>query len=605
MGEQVKRIGILVLHAADGIVDDYLFFLAKDLRQNLSELMIVANGTLCDESRHKLGEYAGQIETRADEGFDAWGWKDALERFAGWEKLNSFDEIVLLNDTFFGPLYPFSEVFAQMASEKADFWGLTRHYEADDSTGICEYGYIPEHIQSFFLVIRKRMHTSEAFKEYWAALPRINTFWELVCRNELIFTKYFSDRGFSYATYVDLSDMKDSGRRNYNAYIMLPGELIENRRMPVIKRKAFIEAKPHEIAVGDSAQARMALDYIRRRTDYDTALIWKNLLRTANIRDLYETLRLDYVLSSSRTAARAERPKARAAAVIYARFPEYFRLVCGYARCVPEFVDLFFITDTQEHRAAIEREMGGARKYRFASLLRKSGEAQALLTECAQIARTYDLFCFAHDCAGGGLIHDLSANRLIFENTLGSADFIENVLRTFEDEPQLGFLGIPLPAFAQDAADIYAPWKSYYKETERFLSNLGVKARVSEERHPFTLGSGFWCRSAALAALFERQKRAAVPDCGVLERSYCFIAQAAGYYSGVVLCDEYASQQLSNLQYLYRTGFRAGGYPAALPATGFRRDVRKIVDRLFPFGTERRRRLKKFYFKLRGYPYTG
>ena len=77
-----------------------------------------------------------------------------------------------------------------------------------DPYGGCEYGYLPEHIQSHFICVRKTLLKSEKFKNYWDNFPQINSYGDAVSKHEAIFTKKFSDYGFKWDTYVQSNDLK-------------------------------------------------------------------------------------------------------------------------------------------------------------------------------------------------------------------------------------------------------------------------------------------------------------------------------------------------------------------------------------------------------------
>jgi len=57
----VKRITIYVVHDKDGIIDDYIPFYLMELRPCVTHLVVVCNGLLTDEGRHKLSNYADDI----------------------------------------------------------------------------------------------------------------------------------------------------------------------------------------------------------------------------------------------------------------------------------------------------------------------------------------------------------------------------------------------------------------------------------------------------------------------------------------------------------------------------------------------------------------
>lgn len=124
----VKRLGIFFFYDAEGVVDDYIPTLLNGFRPYLSEMTIVCNGKLNEAGEKILSSYTNNLIVRPNEGFDVWAYKTAMESY-GWEKLVSFDEVVLFNATIMGPVYPFSEMFETMDQRDLDFWGITKFHK--------------------------------------------------------------------------------------------------------------------------------------------------------------------------------------------------------------------------------------------------------------------------------------------------------------------------------------------------------------------------------------------------------------------------------------------------------------------------------------------
>ena len=128
LGEDPTRLGIFFFFDAQGIVDSYVETLLADMVKNLSELVIVVNGELTAKSYAKLSVFTDNIILRENKGLDVWAYKTGLDSY-GWKKLAEFDEVVLFNATIMGPVYPFEEMFTEMAGRNIDFWaspGSTR-----------------------------------------------------------------------------------------------------------------------------------------------------------------------------------------------------------------------------------------------------------------------------------------------------------------------------------------------------------------------------------------------------------------------------------------------------------------------------------------------
>jgi lipopolysaccharide biosynthesis protein len=89
---------------------------------------------------------------------------------------------------------------------------------------------------------------------------------------------------------------------------------------------------------------------------------------------------------------------------------------------------------------------------------------------------------------------------------------------------------------------------------------FGLNVPISDQKRVFApLGSYFWFRSAALAKLFKAGldytdfPEEPLPEDGsishALERIYPFVAQDAGYYTAVVMADQLARMEYTNLRH--------------------------------------------------------
>ena len=150
-----KRLVIYFFYDRRGVVDRYVPYFLEDVKRNVSEIFIVCNGKLNDEGKKVLAQY-GKVLIRENIGYDVWAYKTALESY-GWEKLQTYDEVIMMNSTIMGPVFPFSETFEKMDKKDVDFWGLTEYFKINkDPFGCSPYGYIPDHIQSHWIACRKK-----------------------------------------------------------------------------------------------------------------------------------------------------------------------------------------------------------------------------------------------------------------------------------------------------------------------------------------------------------------------------------------------------------------------------------------------------------------
>ena len=139
-----KRLGLFLFFDRDGIVDDYVLFLLKELRSVLTELIVIVNGSVNEAGFQALDAVADSVVIRENEGFDAGAWREGILTIAGKDKIRTFDELILTNDSYFGPFIPFSTVFERMERQKVDFWGLSVHGEVEGA----RYFYLKDLLQN-------------------------------------------------------------------------------------------------------------------------------------------------------------------------------------------------------------------------------------------------------------------------------------------------------------------------------------------------------------------------------------------------------------------------------------------------------------------------
>ena len=293
-----KRLGIFVFYDRDGIVDEYVLGLLEDLSGHLSRLVVVCNGNVEQSGQDALKKIADEVYLRENSGFDAMAFRHGLLECVGREEVEKYDEVILCNDTFYGPIYPFASVFDKMESADVDFWGLSSVGEMPDDEHPGRM--FPAYIQSFFMAFRKKVLQSEDFWQYWECLDTTQWCFSRVYReHEFLFTQFLEKLGMKWDCFVPKNESRgviSTFDENY--------ELIVRYRYPVLKRKAFIRKCPDRRG---GADIRKTYDYIRENGLYDTDLIWDNLLRLYSKRELWEAMHLDYVIDTKQGSGRTEK----------------------------------------------------------------------------------------------------------------------------------------------------------------------------------------------------------------------------------------------------------------------------------------------------------
>ena len=85
-------------------------------------MIFVSTAKLNENEMRSLGAYVDSIIVKENSGYDFGSWKAGLR---SEEDLRKYDEIVICNDSVYGPLWPIGVAFKKMETRDCDFWGIT------------------------------------------------------------------------------------------------------------------------------------------------------------------------------------------------------------------------------------------------------------------------------------------------------------------------------------------------------------------------------------------------------------------------------------------------------------------------------------------------
>ena len=580
-GDRIKRLVIYFFYDMDGIVDSYIPYMLEDLKKNCSDLFIVCNGKLSAEGRKTFNSFTSNLLVRDNVGFDVWAYKEAMATY-GWEKLSEFDEVIMMNFTIMGPLYPFAEMFEVMDKRDIDFWGITKYHKVDnDPFGNIVYGYIPDHIQSHFIAVRKNMLNSREFHDYWDFHPEVKNYSDAVGLHEAIFTKKFEDYGFVSDVYVDTEDLKPV---TYYPLLARPKELIQDRRCPIFKRRSFFSDYLHLYSESVGNASVDLFNYISKHTDYDVNLIWDNILRVNNMDDIRKMLHLNYILPGNTSINKYDSQRYRTALFMHLYFEDQVDYCLNYAKSMPENADIYFTVCSSKIKKLVKKSVDklSPRKVQIIGIENRGRDVSALLVGAAPYVNDYDFVCFMHDKKVTQLqpaTVGMGFRDKCFENNLGSADYVNNVITTFANNPRLGLLMPPVPNHSAFNYRVVDGWSGNYERVVELAKKLDLSVDISRDKDPIApLGTEFWFRPKAMKKLFDvNWKYTDFPEepngCDgtilhAIERCYGFVCQDAGYYSAYGMIDSFAAIEFTNVNFMLKEACASincmFGYPVDL-----------------------------------------
>lgn len=570
--DSVKRLGIYAFYDKDGIVDDYVIRFVKSFTSVTERTIVVSNGTLTKEGSKALKKLGCELLIRENKGFDAWGVRTGLFH-VGFDTLGEYDEILIANNTVFGPIYDLSVMLNEMASRDLDFWGCSAHpgFATSDPYGSNPYGYVPEHVQSYFYAVRRPLVLDECFRSFWEKLPELPDYSRAVGLYETFMTKYFSDDGFLWDVYMpreEYYDMTD------NPLITMPAESVKKWKCPFVKRRAFFQDYDYYSTYTGQQTVSCLLQFIEEETDYPRDLIFQNLIRTCHMSVLVQDLHLAKILDKKGDYGKQCSSKKKTALFMHIYDTSMLPTLRYYVNNLPERTHIHISTTSESKKTEILDAFANRKNIEVRVLPNIGRDVSALLVSFRDVVFNYDYICVTHDkktshlkpeCVGEGFAY------MGYENILASKDFVESVFKAFDSDPFLGLLYAPDPNHADFASHIGLEWGKNYDSTLALYQKLGLTVPIDRNHPPMApFGSSFWCRTEALRALYNKNwtyedfpKEPINETDGLIlqaiERIYPYTAQQAGLYSALLMTTDYAAIEIDNLQY-YAQGYTHACY---------------------------------------------
>lgn len=155
-----SRVAIFMHFDRYGRVSPAAIFYVRQLVAGGYAVVFVTNsGKLTPAGAAALREICAAIFVRRNTGYDFGAWRDVIETL----NLPAQDtqELIILNDSMYGPLLPLDSMLAKLNYAEADIWGLTESWQ---------YRY---HLQSFFLGFGPDALRSPAFAQFWRDIRNV------------------------------------------------------------------------------------------------------------------------------------------------------------------------------------------------------------------------------------------------------------------------------------------------------------------------------------------------------------------------------------------------------------------------------------------------
>ena len=502
MLKKENRIYIYVHYDVDNIVDSHVLYTLRKLKELGGRIIFIHNNiNLSDTYREKIKSIA-LLYLRHDIGRDWGGWKEFLlkEKYSIIEK---YEEVILLNSSVYGPLFPLSPIFEKMDSEKCDFWTPTRWVD-----------YIPDHLdvqphlQPYFLVIKKRLLNSDCFWMFWEGFDENQSnYWDLVINGEVELTLYLERNGFigkAYASNYSIEPLNDLG---YNEPFSQNGIdiLIRNCKVPFLKIKAFSynHHRPYTI----SREIFDAL--LESNSNYPVNLIDDHLNRTqplSNVKSLPDTT----VILEDDTLYKAKNTRVAVFAHMY--YFDDIKETINEILQLPIPFDLYVscsnMTSYNKIIEILNTATGYCNLFKVRIIKNRGRDIYPWLVLAKEYSLKYDLALKIHAKRHGQQpsVFGERWKRYLLDNLLGTEAQILNIMKIFHDNPKVGICFPPYPPyFLLLAPNAFRGSSNDEANFNGVFERIGQKNINEPNSYLFSVGTMFWFRPKALESLLDSE----------------------------------------------------------------------------------------------------
>lgn len=216
------RTAVVASYFGSGVLPDHLIYLLKGLREVVDNIIYVADCPVLPDEVKKLDGivYIARFERHRQYDFGSYRRGLEIARSEGLLDPAVADELVLINDSNYGPVFPFSESFNAFANRDCDFWGYT---------GYNAFGNL--HISSYFYVFRRAVIDSRKLDGFLSDVQGRVERDKVIMKFEFRLTQFLADCGFKWDTLVPIGFEKGAPTK-------YPFSIMQKFHMPLLKAKA-------------------------------------------------------------------------------------------------------------------------------------------------------------------------------------------------------------------------------------------------------------------------------------------------------------------------------------------------------------------------------
>lgn len=577
-----RRLIVYAIEQQRGRLDDYVLRALSDLRPHAASVVVSAPAGIDPATRRILLDHADAVFAAAAERFAPVDYRDLL---AERDDLDSFDEIVLTGDAWFGMIHDPTPVLERMASAGVDAWTMVKAQHGPPP-GFPGQGF-PTPITPFsWISVTPAVVRSSAWDDFWAAdVPGGDP------EREWRLLPHLSRHGFTTASAFDAQDFPHGDPAVFSARRLIEVGCPLVSRLPFRLFPPFLDQ--HGI-IGAQILADVAA------TGFPVDSVLRSLVRAAQPRAVMANAGLLEVIPAAVPVSSAviDAPLEIVVIVHVSDFDGVTQVLDHVAQ-IPTPYDLVFTTTDGMRAARLQGMLDARQDPRVRSVEIRvtpddpGRDMSDLFVGCRDLMLSdrYDLVVKLH----ARTARDKTVNRLRYfrryqlENLLADEGHVGRIIELFRSEPGLGMVFPPMMHIGYSIAG--RGWAGLERSAAKMRDELGLRVPVDLVSPLAPFGNMWIARPVALRRMSARMWRYSDYRglrrkrelAHVQERLLVEAAAEDGFHVRTVLTPEHASiahtavefkldemgravrgYPLDQILFLHRAGFTGNGGPATL-----------------------------------------
>ncbi|GMO53728.1 MAG: rhamnan synthesis F family protein [Termitinemataceae bacterium] len=485
----MKRILFFVHYNKYDGLSDHVLYLLQHIKHIYTRIVFISNSPIDEEQNKRLDGLYNKIILRENKGFDFGAWRDAILE-EGWDEVAEYDNLTIMNDTCFGPLYDMEPIYLEMEQKDIDFWGMTNHRQSERGMPGTN-GPVPEHIQSFFISFNKNVVVSKSFRSFWCNVKYHKNVNNVIRKYETQFTLKLLTAGFKYYVFFNTLNIK---HYHFNLANLQP-DLCLNNKLPLVKIKSFTCFQYPKYVIKliqekSNYPVSLIYDYFNEVYDPNTSLFIEDKLITAQEKQI----EISY--------------NEKIAIHLHVFYLDIFEKYVSIFDTFNINIDLFITTDSAEKKEQILNYVKNHICFKnIKEILVFENRGRDILPWLliADKLNSYDIAGHFHTkkTVGADEWIGITWQNEIFDLLLKS---IGNIIDTFKSNNKIGIIIPQIPYCFHILDPIkYSEDKNMKYMMKEFWNKLNCKKQINFDKLStllFPRGTMFWYKPKALEKLF-------------------------------------------------------------------------------------------------------